>query len=151
MGDVEEQVNAVLAKMADQMSKVIFGSWNKVFEQKVQGKSITLKPGIEHREAHKENTGGLVYCEINIKDGTSSFKLAERSLGFRWFFCFLLFTQFRSMAKNSAPSVFLFDEPASNLHSKAQIQLLDSFPNISKNGNLILYSTHSHYMINPPG
>jgi len=43
----------------------------------------------------------------------------------------------------------LFDEPAANLHPKAQMQLLSSFRNIASGNNWILYSTHSHYMVNP--
>ncbi len=45
--------------------------------------------------------------------------------------------------------MFLFDEPASNLHSKAQAQLLQSFSYISTGNNMIMYSTHSPYMIEP--
>ena len=45
--------------------------------------------------------------------------------------------------------LFLFDEPASNLHAAAQQKLIESFPEIAKNGHVLGYSTHSHYMIEP--
>jgi len=43
----------------------------------------------------------------------------------------------------------LFDEPAANLHAGAQTELLKSFERISDGGHKIIYSTHSHHMINP--
>src|SRR5262249_2490045 len=44
--------------------------------------------------------------------------------------------------------LFLLDEPASNLHSSAQAQLLKSFGRLLEKCSII-YTTHSHYMINP--
>ncbi len=41
----------------------------------------------------------------------------------------------------------MFDEPASNLHSSAQQQLLKSFENLGHDTKII-YTTHSHYLIN---
>lgn len=43
----------------------------------------------------------------------------------------------------------MFDEPAANLHAKAQAELLTSFSKLVATGNRIVYSTHSHHMINP--
>lgn len=45
--------------------------------------------------------------------------------------------------------MFLFDEPASNLHSRAQSKLLDSLESIANGRNDVIYSTHSHHLINP--
>ena len=71
-------------------------------------------------------------------------------MGFRWFFAFMLFTQFRvSRSSNSRPILFLFDEPASNLHAAAQQKLIDCFPEIAKNSHALAYTTHSHYMVEP--
>ncbi|MEI9910984.1 MAG: AAA family ATPase [Bacteroidota bacterium] len=64
-------------------------------------------------------------------------------------FIFLLFTQFRPFRKNTPQNIiYLFDEPASNLHSSAQKQLLKSFENLTKDSKII-YTTHSHHLINP--
>lgn len=75
------------------------------------------------------------------------FKINERSLGFRWFFVFFLLILFRGNRKNKNV-VFLFDEPAANLHQTAQIKLLDNLQKISNN-SMIIYTTHSQYLINP--
>jgi predicted ATPase len=91
--------------------------------------------------------GDLPYASFYISDGESKYSASERSLGFRWFFSFLLFTAFKK--GGSMHTLFLFDEPAANLHAKAQAELLESFSKITAEGNQIVYSTHSHHMINP--
>lgn len=89
------------------------------------------------------------FIKFRIKDGTRLFDVNDRSLGFRWFFAFLLFTQFRSARDSLRPVLFLFDEPASNLHAAAQRKLVEAFPEIARDNHMLLYSTHSHYMIDP--
>lgn len=42
----------------------------------------------------------------------------------------------------------MLDEPASNLHSSAQAQLLESFASMTDKCSVI-YTTHSHHLINP--
>jgi hypothetical protein len=89
-----------------------------------------------------------IYLEFGIEANDGIYQIRERSLGFRWFFTFLLFTQFRPFRKESPQNViFLFDEPASNLHPSAQQQLLKSFENLTN--SKIIYTTHSHHLINP--
>lgn len=134
-------VDAVLQRAASEMTRVIFGSWNEMFRQSVTGKRVAIDWSIDNQ---KKNS---VYIEISIIDGEDKFSISERSLGFRWFFSFLLFTKFRS--RRSETVVFLFDEPAANLHSRAQIKLLQIFDEIAVGKKFIIYSTHSHYMVNP--
>jgi len=89
------------------------------------------------------------YLEFKLKEGTEKYYISERSLGFKWFFTFLLFTEFRKNRKTDVgETLFLLDEPASNLHSTAQKKLLDKFAELTKNSSLI-YTTHSHHLINP--
>ena len=76
----------------------------------------------------------------------NEFFVNERSKGFKWFFSFLLFTEFRK--KRTKNILFLLDEPASNLHSSAQAKILDAINELSKD-SLVIYSTHSHHLINP--
>jgi predicted ATP-dependent endonuclease of OLD family len=137
----KSQVNSVIQKISFAISKEIIGSWSKIFHAPTSAKNITLDFGID---AEKE---GLPYISFNISDGASQFALHERSLGFRWFFSFLLFTRFKQ--SKSRNTIFLFDEPAANLHARAQSELLKSFSKIVEGGNKIIYSTHSHYMIEP--
>ncbi len=139
--DEKKQIDAVLQKAANEMSRVIFGSWNQMFRRTAVGKRIHIDWSLDHQ---KKNS---IFLEVSIIDGKAKFSLAERSLGFRWFFSFLLFTQFRG--KRNSSTIFLFDEPAANLHSRAQIKLLETFGRIAQGTTFIIYSTHSHYMVNP--
>lgn len=147
--DEKQQIDAVMRLIANQITSVVFTRWNEVFGVKVQDKTIVVDWDVEVDENSEEiPPKKSVFLKFSIRDGAEQYDISERSLGFRWFFCFLLFTQFR-VARKGSSAFFLFDEPASNLHSRAQEQLLKSFPNISTGDNLIIYSTHSHYMIEP--
>ncbi len=138
----KDQIDAVMLKIAMEMSRVIFGSWNEVLGKNVTGKRVHIDWKMDPSKSN------ALYVEISIVDNHSRYTLSERSLGFRWFFSFLLFTQFRQYRKDKS-TIFLLDEPASNLHSKAQNKLLESFSNVANSSIYIIYSTHSHYMVNP--
>lgn len=131
-------VQQITLKMGKQLSNVILKEWSSVLGNKANQISVNID---------KDYTG--VYVEFLINDEDGYFKLSERSLGFRWFFVFLLLTQFRGFRRNEYKQViFLFDEPAANLSRKAQKQLLKSLEKIS-NKCTIIYTTHSQYLINP--
>ncbi|MCK4524814.1 MAG: AAA family ATPase [Candidatus Andersenbacteria bacterium] len=89
------------------------------------------------------------FLQIKVNEGTSPFLINERSLGFRWFFGFILFTEFRkARTGENGEYLFLFDEPASNLHESSQQKLLSLFDSLIDKSKII-YSTHSPYLINP--
>lgn len=133
----KENVKQLSLRMERKISQVILAEWTKVLPKKNYEISVYID---------KDSEG--VYLQFIIIDEDGNFKLSERSLGFRWFFVFLLLTQFRGYRKNEDKQVlFLFDEPASNLSQKAQKQLLCSLENIGKKCTII-YTTHSQYLIN---
>ena len=134
-------VDSVLEKIQAAINKEVIGNWSKVFSQSVGTRAVKLEWNVD---AEKRD---IVYLSFGVSDGISTFAIHERSLGFRWFFSYLLFTQFRS--KGEKKTIFLFDEPAANLHAKAQMQLLSSIEKIVESDNKVVYSTHSPHMINP--
>lgn len=143
--DYKTQVEHVILRISSQVTKIVLNRWNEIFGVRLKNKTIEVQGSPEP----SDDIDKIPYfLEFYIKDGHSLYKISERSLGFRWFFCFLLFTQFRISRKDSG-ALFLFDEPASNLHPKAQQKLLESFQYISTDNNTIIYTTHSHYMIDP--
>lgn len=134
-------LEAVLLKMASHISKTVFTSWNNIFKRRIGNKEVVV--GIDSDEK------GLWFLQLRIRDANELYSISERSLGFRWFFAFLLLTQYRGFrAKAPKDVLFLFDEPASNLHPSAQTQLLESFGRFPERTSII-YTTHSHHMINP--
>ena len=134
-------IDSVFQKLSNAITREVLGSWQKIFQRAISAKSITVEWNVD-----AENNN-LPYASFFVSDGESRYAINERSLGFRWFFSFLLFTGFKQ--KKSRKTIFIFDEPAANLHAKAQAELLTSFSRIASNGNRIIYSTHSHHMINP--
>ncbi|MFA6246080.1 MAG: AAA family ATPase [Mucilaginibacter sp.] len=138
----KEALEQTLAKMSFEVTKTVFGAWAKLFNS--FGKEIVIKAGAE---VIGEDT--LYYLIFKLKENASQFNITERSLGFKWFFSFLLFTEFRkNRVTENGEILFLLDEPASNLHSTAQKNLLNTFKEIINKSSLI-YTTHSHHLINP--
>ncbi|WP_121356106.1 ATP-dependent nuclease [Flavisolibacter nicotianae] len=132
----KKHLDSVLDKMSDKVTDTVFKAWDKIFNRKFSKKQIVFISDIDDEKK--------VYLELLIKDADGKYLVSERSLGFRWFFVFLLLTQFRSFRKKQRNSLFLFDEPASNLHSTAQTELLKSFEKLPK----VIFTTHSHHLIN---
>ncbi|MES2381287.1 MAG: AAA family ATPase [Bacteroidota bacterium] len=142
-GDPNDKRNlhSLLQKMSRKVTDVVFEAWNRIFKREIKDTRITINYNIDDEK--------LPYLEFEIEAQDGIYQINERSLGFKWFFIFLLFTQFRPFRKNTPQNIiYLFDEPASNLHSSAQKQLLKSFENLTKNSKII-YTTHSHHLINP--
>jgi len=134
----KQALDAVENEMSAKITEVIFNAWSKI--QKVSRKEIIVK---------SEKDGGRNTIRLKVKEGRSSYFLAERSLGFRWFFAFLLYTEFRKeRIKSSGEILFLLDEPASNLHQSAQVSLMGTLEMITSRSRLV-YTTHSHHLINP--
>jgi hypothetical protein len=155
-GDDRKKVQQIIYRASATVTRMVFGKWNQIFHEDARGKEVVIEYGVdEGRVVNKETKTYVasddhdIYIWFEIKDGARRFKVNDRSLGFRWFFAFLLFTQFRVSRESNRPVLFLFDEPAANLHAAAQQKLIESFPEIATNGNMLLYSTHSHYMIDP--
>ena len=155
--DDKAKVQHVMDRAGAAVTNLVFGRWNKIFGEDTRGKEIVIT--YELVEGEKLDSRGSftktqehdISIKFQIRDGTRRFDVNDRSLGFRWFFSFMLFTQFRvaGSSADARPLLFLFDEPASNLHAAAQQRLIESFPEIAKKEHILAYSTHSHYMIEP--
>lgn len=136
----EEALESTMERISSQITRIVFDAWGQLFNS--SGKEIRLKPFIDPGNS-------LVYLEVKLKEGADQFQISERSLGFKWFFTFLLFTEFRKNRLNEkGEMLFLLDEPASNLHSTAQKNLLTTFEKLVDKCKMI-YTTHSHHLINP--
>lgn len=89
------------------------------------------------------------YFEIKVaeKDGTT-YSVHERSKGAIWYLAFLMKTEFRKkkLREGSGKPIYLIDEPASNLHSTAQINMVSDFEKLVED-TTVIYTTHSRYLI----
>src|SRR5438477_9464106 len=140
-GTGKDQVDAVFQKLSNRVTREVLGSWERIFQRKISAKNIIVDWNVDTQK------GDLPYASFYVSDGESKYAINERSLGFRWFFSFLLFTAFKRAS--TRPTIFLFDEPAANWHAKAQAEVLTSCAKITDGANKVVYSTHSHHMINP--
>jgi predicted ATP-dependent endonuclease of OLD family len=134
----QQNVEALIQRVEQHLNTTILGEWRALFGQPLKNKQFRLFV--------KMDANGLCHAEIKLSDGAGLFSLNERSAGFRWFFAFIMLVTYR--AHRSDQVLFLFDEPAANLHPRAQAQLLNSFAALSAKHQFI-YTTHSHYLINP--
>lgn len=131
-----------LSKMEGELNSKITNSWKELFKKnnkKLNFKEIKIK--VESVDAENIN------FSFEVKtDEDKVFPINERSKGCKWFFSFLLFTEFR---KNRTGNIlFLLDEPASNLHTYAQAKILEAIKGLSDK-SMVIYSTHSEHLINP--
>jgi predicted ATPase len=137
-----DNLRAVLLTAGRHVTTTVVSAWNRIFaDRELDEKSVRL-------EYVWDEDDGL-YVSFRLEDDGGEFSITERSLGFQWFFVYLLLTTYRGRRKGPNEDVlFLFDEPASNLHSTAQSALLSSLSELS-NDATIIYTTHSHHLINP--
>jgi hypothetical protein len=133
----QRSLNALLLDMGRVITTTIFEGWDRIFGR---------RPAAQEVELAADTDGDEAFLELRIKGPDGYYDLSERSLGFRWFFMFLLMTSFHGLDEESPQSLFLLDEPASNLHSTAQAELLKSFETLVEKCNLV-YTTHSHHLI----
>ena len=91
------------------------------------------------------------YFEIKVteSDGTT-YSVHERSKGAVWYLAFLMKTEFRKkkLREGSGKTIYLIDEPASNLHSTAQLNMVNDFEKLVED-TTVIYTTHSRYLISP--
>jgi predicted ATPase len=148
-------LNATLLQMSTRMTETVIKPWDSIFSSKGSmgdSKEVKIEYG-EDSSVTPSPTGEEIekqyYLSIGIKQGSESYQIEERSLGFRWFFAFLMFTQFRkNRLSDKGETLFLVDEPASNLHSSMQERLASEISKIVVNCKL-MFTTHSEYLINP--
>jgi len=139
----KKALKSFVADFSRFITSQILGKWNEIFRNSLIGAKIQIEVSGEKTKSNPF----LCFLEFSIEAENGSYSINERSLGFRWFFSFLMLTQFRAKrSANDAQTLFLFDEPASNLHPFAQTQLLKSFDSLTKD-NAVIYTTHSHHMI----
>ena len=137
----KQNLDGLLLQIGRHITKTVFDAWNKMFQQRMGDKKVVV--------SCDRDEYGHYFLEMKVEDADGYYLISERSLGFRWFFVFLLLTQYRGCRLSSPANVlYLFDEPASNLHATAQAQLLESFARLSKHSSII-YTTHSQHLINP--
>lgn len=94
-----------------------------------------------------QKKGRFFQIKVVDSDGTT-YSVDERSKGALWYLSFLMKTEFRrkKLRGDSGKPIFLIDEPASNLHSSAQRNMIEDFSKLVED-TAVIYTTHSQYLI----
>ena len=95
---------------------------------------------------HYEFNGHYFRVWVTDNLNPSKVEFEERSEGFRYFFSFYLLFLVEAEG-NHKDCILLLDEPGLHLHGSAQAKLLEFFDKLSSEGNQVLYSTHSPFLI----
>jgi AAA15 family ATPase/GTPase len=145
-----ENLRQVLLEAGRHVTDSVVAAWNEIFKDKAMSKkAVQIEIARDSTRPPSDERAFNVSVRFRIEDSDGVFAVRERSRGFRWFFVYLLITTYRGgRSAGPADMLFLFDEPASNLHSMAQRALLKSFGDLSKQA-VIIYTTHSHHLIEP--
>ncbi len=130
-------------------AKTVLKRVNKTLNQSFSEKWKELSGVKDIDETELTYNPNKAFFEISITDtdGTT-YSVDERSKGALWYLSFLMKTEFRrkKMRKNFGKPILLIDEPASNLHSSAQQNMIEDFQKLVEDTSVI-YSTHSQYLI----
>lgn len=126
------------------LNKNLTAEFKKYWTQKIgKTEKISLLMELKHHDNSVPEKQGKPYLAFWIQDGDEKLHPDQRSKGVRWFLSFYL--QLEARAKQ-ADTIFLIDEPGSNLHAKAQEDILKVFEKL-KNNLQIIFTTHSPYLL----
>lgn len=139
-----ERLRASLEAVSNRLSDEIFNYWT-------QNAHLEVTFGFDHARPQDPapfNSGYVFRTAIKNRRHKSTVNFDDRSTGFVWFFSFLVwFSQLRETYGDRL--IILLDEPALNLHARAQADLLRYVNERLKPEHQVLYSTHSPFMVDP--
>lgn len=143
----------ILAEIWDKRTTIF--TQNPTTEKQLETASEILTDKLQKQwiqgEKHKWrllHENGVISLRINdVVVKKTYVKPSQRSSGFRTYFylCMAILARNHQLTPDKK-FIYLFDEPGTYLHPKAQIDLQRSFENIADNSQLI-YSTHSLFLI----
>ena len=135
--DYEER-KSELEAAANRLTQEVARYWTQSADLKVDI-DVEMAPGGSGQIAK--------YLQIRVEDLRHGFsnRFDQRSSGFRWFFSFL--AAFHEFEKQKERVVILLDEPALELHPRAQKDFLRFINERLAPKHQVFYTTHSPFMI----
>lgn len=133
----EEAPKTRLQGMENVLDAFITEKWKSISQQTQSFNRIKIESSVRNRKYND--------FSIRVYSKNAPYKIHERSKGFRWFFTFLILTEIRKY--RGRETIFLLDEPASNLHPSAQESIYNALIRLCDKANVV-YATHSPYLLN---
>lgn len=121
---------------------------NQVFEYWKQNPDLEVIIDVDRETiiTGHNRTAVSRFLDIRLRDRRTGYSnnFSQRSSGFQWFFSFLAaFSEF----EDDESTVVLLDEPALNLHGRAQADFLRFINERLAPNAPVLYTTHSPFMV----
>lgn len=142
--DEFEERKAELEAISTSLTREVFRYWtqNDSLMVEIDADNATVQTDPKHP--------AVVRClDVRVRDtrhGYSS-NFAQRSSGFQWFFSFL--SAFSEFEDKGHGVIVLLDEPALNLHGRAQADFLRFINERLAAKSQVVYATHSPFMVEP--
>lgn len=140
--NIGEEIKTAQAKSNTGLRNLL----NRVSETSTKHLRSVWKDYKNYKSVKFELTQNGNYIDASIKDEFNSFPMKFRSDGFKQFATFLLMVSARVKQDDLKNTILLIDEPGTSLHPSGCRSLRDELIEISKK-NLVIYSTHSIFMI----
>jgi energy-coupling factor transporter ATP-binding protein EcfA2 len=141
--DYEQRV-AELEASANEITREVLDYWTTNPDIRVD---FDVDKKIEPRDGASQPQVVERYLDVRLHDELHQFttNFSTRSRGFQWLFSFIAaFYEFEDQPEGV---VILLDEPALNLHAKAQHDFLRFINERLAVGHQVIYTTHSPFMV----
>ena len=140
--DQHEILTAELEAASDRLTQEVFRYWTQNQRLRVQFLLQRALPG----DPAPFNEGWIIRTRIQNTRYGDTLNFEERSVGFIWFFSFVIwFNQIRNNVGDNL--VILLDDPGLSLHANAQSDLLRYIEERLAPDYQVIYTTHSPFMI----
>ncbi|MBE1551845.1 putative ATPase [Mycobacterium sp. OAS707] len=142
--DEFDRRKAELEAVSNDLSREVFKYWTQSSDL-----SVDIDVDKTTENVGSGQTAVVRFLEVRVRDARHGFtgNFSQRSSGFQWFFSFLAaFSEFEDKGHGV---IVLLDEPALNLHGRAQADFLRFINERLARGSQVIYTTHSPFMVEP--
>jgi predicted ATPase len=142
-GEFEER-KAELEAISSKLSREVFRYWT-------QNANLLVEIDADAAAVQSDSDRSTVvrYLDVRVRDTRRGYtnNFSQRSSGFQWFFSFL--AAFSEFENRGHQVIVLLDEPALNLHGRAQADFLRFINERLAPKFQVVYATHSPFLVEP--
>ena len=137
-----DQRRAELEAISNKLSREVFRYWT-------QNENLMVEIDADNTREQSDSAHSTLvrYLDIRVRDTRHEYTVNfnQRSSGFQWFFSFL--ASFSEFEDKGHGVIVLLDEPALNLHGRAQADFLRFINERLAAKFQVIYATHSPFMV----
>jgi putative ATP-dependent endonuclease of OLD family len=142
----EKTIEAIIMEKLENYSKALTaqiekrGIKDKIKDYLPELTEIIIRPTFEPQ---------IMNIGVNVQflEGTSEISIEKKGDGTKRRVTMALLEYEKSLGENG-PSLFVFDEPDTHLHVRAQVELLDIIHQFCDDGKQVIIATHSPFIMN---